>query len=88
LSVVQVGVVTNRALLLAAVLSLIVQFAVLTIPAASSVFKVAPLSMENWELIGAMALLPLIIVEAAKWIMRLYRHGRVVSGVRDPQHGL
>ena len=71
LSLFQVGLATNRALLWAFLLSLLMQLAVLTIPAASPIFKVAPLPIENWGLMAAMVLLPLIIVEAAKWSKRL-----------------
>jgi Ca2+-transporting ATPase len=71
LSLFQVGLGTNRSLLWAVLLSLAMQFAVLTIPAVSSIFKVAPLPAATWGLMAAMALLPLIIVEAAKWLRRL-----------------
>jgi Ca2+-transporting ATPase len=70
LSIFQVGFLTNRALLWAVLLSLVMQVAVLSLPAAWPIFKVAPLPIENWELMAAMVLLPLIIVEAAKWIKR------------------
>lgn len=71
LSLFQVGLGTNRSLLWAVSLSLVMQLAVLTVPAASLIFKVAPLPLEDWELMAVMVLLPLIIVEAAKWIKRL-----------------
>jgi P-type Ca2+ transporter type 2C len=71
LSLFQVGLFTNRALIWALLLSLVMQLAVLTVPAASAIFKVAPLPLENWELMAVMVLLPLILVEAAKWIRRL-----------------
>ena len=71
LSLFQVGLGTNRTLLWAVLLSLVMQLAVLTVPAAWPIFKVAPLPIENWGLMAAMALLPLIIVEAAKWSKRL-----------------
>ena len=70
LSLFQVGLGTNRTLLWAFLLSLVMQLAVLTVPAALPIFKVAPLPIENWGLMAAMVLLPLIIVEAAKWIKR------------------
>ena len=70
LSLFQVGLLTNRALLWAVLLSLVMQLAVLSLPAAQPIFKVAPLPIENWELMAAMVVLPLIIVEAAKWIKR------------------
>ncbi|HKY72079.1 MAG TPA: cation-translocating P-type ATPase [Nitrospira sp.] len=71
LSLFQVGLGSNRPLLWAFLLSLVMQLAVLTIPAASSIFKAAPLPVQDWELMAAMVLLPLIIVEAAKWIKRV-----------------
>jgi hypothetical protein len=46
------------------------QLAMLALPAAWPIFKVAPLQIENWGLMAAMVLLPLIIVEAVKWIKR------------------
>lgn len=70
LSLFQVGLGTNRTLLWAFLLSLVMQLAVLTVPAAWPIFKVAPLPIENWGLMAAMVLLPLIIVEAVKWIKR------------------
>jgi Ca2+-transporting ATPase len=70
LSIFQVGLLTNRALLWAVLLSLAMQLAVLSLPAARPIFKVAPLPIEDWERIAAVVLLPLIFVEAAKWIKR------------------
>jgi Ca2+-transporting ATPase len=70
LSIFQVGLLTNRALLWAVLLSLAMQLAVLSLPAARPIFKVAPLPIEDWEMIAAVVLLPLIFVEAAKWIKR------------------
>jgi Ca2+-transporting ATPase len=70
LSLFHVGLFTNRALIWAFLLSLVMQVAVLTVPAASAIFKVAPLPLENWELMAAMVLLPLILVEAMKSLRR------------------
>ena len=71
LSLFHVGLFTNRALVWAFLLSFVMQVAVLTVPTASAIFKVSPLPLENWELMAAMVLLPLILVEAAKWNKRL-----------------
>jgi Ca2+-transporting ATPase len=46
------------------------QLAVLSLPAARPIFKVAPLPLEDWEMMAAVVLLPLIFVEAAKLIRR------------------
>jgi Ca2+-transporting ATPase len=34
------------------------------------VFKVALLPIEDWELMGAAGLLPLVIMEMSKWLRR------------------
>ncbi|ALA60292.1 cation-translocating P-type ATPase [Nitrospira moscoviensis] len=70
LSLFQLGIATNRSLVWAFLLSLGVQLAVITIPAAGPIFKVAPLPLEDWELMAAMGLLPLFIMEAAKAVRR------------------
>jgi Ca2+-transporting ATPase len=70
LSLFQLGVGTNRPLLWAVLLSLAVQVAVLTIPAAAPVFKVAVLPLEDWVLMGIMGFLPFIIVESIKVVRR------------------
>jgi Ca2+-transporting ATPase len=70
LSLFRIGIFTNRALIWAFLFSLVMQLAVLTLPAAWPIFKVAPLPIENWELMAAMMLLPLILVEAMKFLRR------------------
>ncbi len=70
LSLFQLGVGTNRALVWAFVLSVVVQVAVLTVPAVATIFKVAPLPIEDWVLMGAMGLLPFLIMEAIKVLRR------------------
>ena len=70
LSLFQLGVGTNRVLVWAFLLSLVVQVAVLTVPAAASVFKVAALPIEVWLLMGVMGVLPFLIMEAVKVLRR------------------
>ena len=69
-SLFHVGVMTNHALIWAVVASLALQVGILTIPLLGPIFKVAPLPIEDWELMAVMALLPLAIVEVAKWFQR------------------
>ena len=69
-SLFQLGVGTNRVLVWAFLLSLVVQVAVLTVPAAGSIFKVAPLPIEVWLLMGAMGVMPFLIMEAIKLLRR------------------
>ena len=70
LSLFQLGVGTNRALVWSFLLSLVVQVVVLTVPASAPVFKIASLPVEDWALIGILALLPLVIMESIKWLRR------------------
>ncbi|TKB73260.1 MAG: cation-translocating P-type ATPase [Nitrospira sp.] len=69
-SLFQVGLWTNRPLLLAVSLSLGIQVIVLTVPAVATIFKVVPLPIEDWELMGAMGILPFVIMESIKWLRR------------------
>ena len=69
-SIGQVGLGTNRPLLLAVALSLAVQAAILTVPAVAPIFKVVPLPLEDWELMVAAGLLPLVTIELVKWVRR------------------
>jgi P-type Ca2+ transporter type 2C len=70
LSLFQLGVGTNRVLVWAFLLSLVVQVAVLTIPAVAPIFKVAPLPIEDWALMGAMGVLPFLLMELVKALRR------------------
>jgi Ca2+-transporting ATPase len=70
LSLFQLGVGTNRPLVWAFLVSLVVQMAVLTIPEVATIFKVVPLPIEDWALMGAMGLLPFFIMESIKLVRR------------------
>jgi Ca2+-transporting ATPase len=70
LSLFQLGLGTNRVLVWAFLLSLVVQVAVLTIPAVATIFKVVPLPIEDWVLMGALGLLPFFIMELIKALRR------------------
>jgi len=61
---------TNRPLILAFSFSLAIQVAVLTVPAAAPIFKVASLPIEDWALMGAMGLLPFLLMELIKALRR------------------
>lgn len=69
-SLFHVGVTTNRPLIWAVLVSLALQIAILATPGMQPIFKVAPLQMDDWELLAAMTLLPLAIVETIKWLRR------------------
>ncbi len=69
-SLVQVGVATNRSLIWAVLVSLALQIAILAAPVMQSIFKVAPLPIQDWELMAAMGLVPLVAMEVVKWLRR------------------
>jgi hypothetical protein len=54
----------------AVLLSLVVQVAVLTIPAVAPIFKVVPLPIEDWVLMGATGFLPFLLMELMKALRR------------------
>ena len=70
LSLFQLGVWTNRPLVWAFFLSLVVQVAVLTVPAVATIFKVVPLPIEDWALMGGMGVLPFLLMELVKALRR------------------
>ena len=70
-SLFQVGLWTNRPLLLAVSLSLGIQVVVLTVPAVATIFKVVPLPIEDWLLMGVMGLSPFVVMELIKILRRL-----------------
>ena len=69
-SLFQVGLWTNRPLLLAFSLSLGIQIVVLTVPAVATIFKVVPLPIEDWALMGAMGIVPFLMMELIKALRR------------------
>jgi Ca2+-transporting ATPase len=69
-SLFHLGLWTNRPLLLAFSLSLGIQIAVLIIPAAAPVFKIAPLSIVDWVGIGVVGVLPFLLMELMKVLGR------------------
>jgi len=70
LSLFHIGLWTNRPLLLAFSLSLGIQVAILTIPAVAPVFKIAPLPIEDWVMMGAIGFLPFLFIELLKALRR------------------
>lgn len=72
LSLFQLGIGTNPALVWAVLLSLAVQVAVLTVPAAAAIFKVVPLPAEDWWLVGIAGVLTLGLIELRKLAGRVF----------------
>jgi P-type Ca2+ transporter type 2C len=74
-SLFQVGLWTNRPLLLACSLSLAIQVVVLTVPSVASIFKVASVPIEDWALMGSMCFLPFLLMELTKALARMIHDG-------------
>lgn len=64
LSLFQLGIGTNRALVCAFLFSLVAQVAILTVPAIAQIFKVVLLPIEDWVLMGGLGVQLLLIMEA------------------------
>jgi Ca2+-transporting ATPase len=70
LSVFRLGIGTNPALLTAVGVSCAVQVLVLTIPPVAAVFKVVALPVEDWALMAAAGLVPLVMMELVKAVRK------------------
>lgn len=64
----KVGLFTNTRLLGAVLLSALLQIVVITIPALSNIFKVKALAGQQWLIVVALSLAPMLIVEVEKLI--------------------
>ncbi len=65
-SILQVGVFSNMILIGAIVLGLLLQLVVISVPFLSSAFKLQILSPNDWAIVFALALIPLVINEIIK----------------------
>ena len=70
LSIFQLGIFSNRYLIGAFALVFVTLLGLLYIPALQAIFQTVPLSPRDWALIGALALLPLVVMEIAKFAWR------------------
>ncbi|MCF6156947.1 MAG: cation-translocating P-type ATPase [Candidatus Brocadia sp.] len=69
-SLFQIGVFTNKKLLLATGLSLVMQAAIVYIPYSEAVFKVVPLGLEDWIIVFGFSSLTFVIMELIKCFKR------------------
>jgi Ca2+-transporting ATPase len=67
----RLGLFSNRAMLLAVASSLLLLLMVLYTPFLQPVFDTYPLSAAEWEIILPLLILPSVIAEVTKWIIRL-----------------
>ncbi|GGH10811.1 cation-translocating P-type ATPase [Paenibacillus segetis] len=71
----QVGLFTNKYLLGAVIVGLVLQFGVISIPVLANAFKVQFLSLADWGWVIALGLVPLIVNEIIKLFLWGGRHG-------------
>jgi Ca2+-transporting ATPase len=69
-SIFQLGVFSNLYLIGAFVLVFITLLGLLYIPPLQTIFQTVPLSLRDWALISALALLPLVVMEIGKFVWR------------------
>ncbi|WP_163192495.1 cation-translocating P-type ATPase [Clostridium thermarum] len=70
-SIFQVGVFTNKYLIASVLLGIFLQDVVITVPILREVFDVFNLLPEDWLLVGALSIMPLVINEIIKLIRRI-----------------
>jgi len=76
-SIFQVGLFTNKYLLGAILIGLILQFGVISIPFLAAAFKVQFLSFADWGLVIGLGLIPLIVNEIIKVFRRSLKSSEV-----------
>jgi Ca2+-transporting ATPase len=72
-SLLSLGLASNRPLLGAVLLTLVLQLALIYVPALNALFKTVPLNAMELLVCGAAAALILIVVELEKWVRRRHR---------------
>lgn len=69
-SIFQLGLFSNKYLILSIIAGIFLQNIVITVPALASVFKVYPLTFNDWLFVGALSIMPLVLNEIAKVFIR------------------
>ena len=69
-SIIQVGLFTNKPLIIAILAGLFLQLVVISVPFLASAFKVQNLSALDWGIVFGFALIPLIVNELIKVVLR------------------
>lgn len=69
-SIFQSGIFTNKFLILSLILGVLIQLIIISVPALANVFEVYRLSLNDWVLVIALSIMPLVINEIIKLIKR------------------
>jgi P-type Ca2+ transporter type 2C len=75
-SVLSAGIMNNRYLIMAVLFSAALQIGVISIPFLNTIFKVVPLSLAQWGVVGIASLSIIPVVEVGKAFMRIAYRGR------------
>ncbi|RYL89328.1 calcium-translocating P-type ATPase, PMCA-type [Sporolactobacillus sp. THM7-4] len=70
-SIVQVGLFSNKFLTAAILLGIVLQLAVISVPFLSRAFHVQMLSIRDWSLVLLFSLIPLVVSECVKFVIRM-----------------
>jgi Ca2+-transporting ATPase len=73
LSLIKLGILTNRYLILAILISGTLQLGVMLIPTFQQIFKVVPLNVYQWSAIILLSFSPIIYVEILKLFGLTYK---------------
>jgi Ca2+-transporting ATPase len=75
-SIFQVGLFTNKYLVGAILIGLILQLGVISVPFLAAAFKVQMLSVADWGLVFGFAVIPLFVNECIKLFARIFNKGK------------
>ncbi len=72
-SIFQIGIFTNKYLILSIIAGVGLQFGVITIPFLADAFQVHTLPLKDWLVVFGLSLIPLTVNEIIKFFMRLHK---------------
>jgi len=75
-SVFQIGLLKNRSLVGAILLTFVLQLALIYLPFLNQIFSTAPLKLADVLLAIGLSILPLLITEVVKWIERVVKRNK------------
>jgi len=73
-SLFEIGLLSNKSMFYAVAASLVLLLAVVYVPFLQPVFNTAPLGWAQWEVVLPLLLVPSVVAELNKWIMRIRTH--------------
>ena len=65
-SLLKVGLFTNPKMIISFIICIFMQIIVISVPALATIFKVSPLSLEQWGIVFCLSFVPILVVELQK----------------------